>query len=444
MTSNHHFSIGDTITTQSGMSVEIIRFIGEGGQGQVYEVQSNENRWALKYYTKEYFATAEQMENLKELIRIGSPSPTFLWPVDIVKKSQDSLFGYIMPLRPPHFENLIDYVKRRTNPTFYSIITAAFYLADSFSKLHAQGLCYRDISLGNVFFEPITGDVLICDNDNVCYNNDNSIIRIGGTSGFIAPEIVLGNGVPNRNTDLYSLSVLIFHLLLISHPLNGIKESQIDCWDPESEKKIYGSEALFIFDPVNDSNRPDQFLHQNAILFWNIYPDLIKKIFIRAFTKGLFDPDNGRVRENEWKYTLIQLRDSLIYCTNCESQVFYDPLTIQHTSVSMNSCWHCKSPIIVPPRIKIGKDRIVMLNTNTVLYTHHLNPINFDITTPLARVSKHPNMNFYGLQNLTTTNWTVSSPDGKTADVPPNKNVPIKNGIIIDFGSVKGEIQTDF
>ena len=59
-----------------------------------------------------------------------------------------------------------------------------------------------------MFFDPDTGDVLICDNDNVSANGiDNSSVY--GTPRFMAPEIVMGQAKPSRNTDLYSLAVLL-------------------------------------------------------------------------------------------------------------------------------------------------------------------------------------------------------------------------------------------
>ena len=56
---------------------------------------------------------------------------------------------------------------RRITPTFTGLATAGVHLADAFLQLHARGLCYRDISQGNVFVDPQTGDIQICDNDNV-------------------------------------------------------------------------------------------------------------------------------------------------------------------------------------------------------------------------------------------------------------------------------------
>lgn len=40
--------------------------------------------------------------------------------------------------------------------TFAALVQASFELVDRFFKLHADGLCYHDISFGNVFFDPKT------------------------------------------------------------------------------------------------------------------------------------------------------------------------------------------------------------------------------------------------------------------------------------------------
>src|SRR5262249_50203112 len=118
---------------------------------------------------------------------------------------------------------------RRIEPSNKALATAAMFLADSFLQLHAKGLCYCDVSLGNVFIDPDTGDVLICDNDNVGIDGKPPFVK--GTQFFMAPEIVRNEALPDSKTDRYSLAVLLFHLFIVHHPLQGRREAVIRCWD---------------------------------------------------------------------------------------------------------------------------------------------------------------------------------------------------------------------
>jgi serine/threonine protein kinase len=45
----------------------------------------------------------------------------------------------------------------------------------------------------------------------------------------MAPELLLSD-VPSRQTDLFSLAVLLFYMLLVHHPLEGKRESSIKCF----------------------------------------------------------------------------------------------------------------------------------------------------------------------------------------------------------------------
>ena len=71
-------------------------------------------------------------------------------------------------------------MKKRVNPSFYTLCRTAFNLTRGYQKLHAMGAKYQDISFGNLFFNPDNGDVLICDNDNVSFDNS----KPGGVLGM--------------------------------------------------------------------------------------------------------------------------------------------------------------------------------------------------------------------------------------------------------------------
>ena len=62
------------------------------------------------------------------------------------------------------------------------------------------------------FINPSNGDVMICDNDNVMANNERSGIL--GKARYMAPEIVAG-GIPDKYSDRFSLSVILFMLFYL-------------------------------------------------------------------------------------------------------------------------------------------------------------------------------------------------------------------------------------
>jgi DNA-binding helix-hairpin-helix protein with protein kinase domain len=423
---------GDEIRAGSGaVRGRVERLLGAGGQGEVYQATVGGSSFALKWYYSQT-ATEEQHSAIKDLIDRGKPSDRFLWPVDLVTCPSKSGFGYLMALRDPAYKSIADLLARRITPTFRSLATAGACLADGFLRLHAKGLCYRDISHGNVFFDPTTGDVLICDNDNVGLERTPGGVL--GTPAYMAPEVVRGEALPSTNTDLFSLAVLLFQMLVNHHPLEGRREADIHCFDLPARTRLYGTDPLFIFDPVDPSNEPVPGYQDNALEFWRVYPGFLKALFIKSFTEGLRDPDHGRVREWEWRGGLSRLRDSILYCS-CGEENFYDP------EAGGPACWRCTRPLQLPPRIRIGK-AVIMLNHDSQLFAHHLdNGAAYDFSKPVGEVTRHPtDPSVWGLRNLTEERWTTTTADGTSHEVEPARGFRLAVGTRVHFGKAEGEI----
>jgi len=423
------------LITKTGQKCTINKLLGSGGQGEVYEVEVPVKKYALKWYYRNQ-ATEAQRNMIHNLVKKGSPDSRFLWPLDIVDSPDGETFGYIMPLRPKEYKSIVDMMTRRAEPTFRALCTAGINLADSYLQLHSKGLCYRDISFGNVFLDPNSGEVLICDNDNVDVTGTDCG-GVLGTARFMAPEIVRGEVSPSTETDLFSLAILLFYMFMLHHPLEGKIESEIKCFDLPAMKKIYGDKPIFIWDPVDASNRPVLGYQDNALIYWSIYPQFIRDLFTRAFTDGIKNPKN-RVLEIEWRKAFIKLRDSIIYCGNCGLEIFYDAVKLKDGQKHI--CWGCIKEITIPPRIKIAQS-IVMLNSNSKIYMHHIKD-NLDFNTVIAEVTQHPtNPSLWGLKNVSNELWSIVKADGNVASVEPGRSVSLSIGTRINFGAVEGEIR---
>lgn len=431
--------IGRRISSEDGKnSYKVLQFLGGGGQGEVYRVDLGGNAMALKWYFP-VLITAAYRKNLERLIYKGPPNDSFLWPMELVSDPDLDGFGYLMPLRDERFRGIVDLMKRRIEPSFHALAMAGFNLAHSFLQLHSKGMCYSDISFGNVFIHPENGDVLICDNDNCIF--DGEIAGIKGTPRFMAPEVVLGSS-PNTQTDLYSLAVLLFYMFFLHHPLEGEKEVRIKCFDLPAMKKLYGSEPLFIFDPDDPSNRPVPGFHDNASIFWALYPRFFKDLFTSAFTAGLDDPLNGRVRETQWRSAMLRLRDCIIYCPTCSVENFYDYEKGAESSAYKVYCWSCRGEVTLPPLLKVNQ-HIVALNYDTRIFAHHVDPsAAFNFRRPVAAVTRHPSKaGIWGLKNISGDKWRFTAANGTAREVYPQKSVTLAVDARINFGKSEGIIK---
>jgi len=447
---NQLLAKGDKVFTEGGKSCIIEDFIGGGGQGEVYLGNLDGEQVAVKWYFPHYLQEDSTLRRrLERAIEKGAPGRRFLWPEDLVfDVAEHHSFGYIMPLREKRFRGISGLMSRTVETSFRALARGGFELADSLLQLHAQGFCYRDISFGNVFFDPLTGETLICDNDNVDVDGEDSGIL--GTPRFIAPEVVRGEAMPNIQSDRFSLATLLFYMLMIHHPLEGRREYEIHALDLAAMNRLYGTEPVFIFDPVDDSNRPVEGIHDNARIFWGIYPEFLRRRFVGAFTDGIRDPKGGRVRESVWQGDMVRLHASVFSCQKCGEEVFYDSETLQKTQ-QLKPCWSCGVALQLPWRIRlsnkslltfVGSD-VAILDLGAKLYPHHVDPeADFSFEIPVAEVVQNPkNPEILGLKNLSKKSWFGQKESGELREVEPGQSIAMRSNLRVNFGKATGDLR---
>ena len=433
------FKVGDEVeASSSGSAVKILELLGSGGQGEVYRVKHNASELALKWYF-DHTATESQKSGIEKLIEDGAPGTQFLWPLELVTSKRSSSFGYLMPLREPQFRSFVDIVNARIDPTFEILMIVGLNLVDSFHKLHAAGLCYRDISFGNGFFDPSSGETLICDNDNVSPNNSPSK-SVLGTPDFMAPEVVLRRARPSRETDYFSLSVLLFYLFHIQHPLLGKKILSIRAWDLPAREKLFGSEPVFIFDPTDHSNEavenpkldPLGEAGKNAIPYWHsVFPQEVKDAFTTSFTDGIRNPDR-RLLATAWKKVLTNALNSITRCV-CGSENFVE------SSGRSRFCWSCGKSVASPFILETDRQAVSASSGKRILESHLTDPTLNAMSNQVGEIITHPQRkDVLGLCNKTNLTWTAQPSDAsQMVTIPPGKSVPLCDGTVVIIGNNK-------
>jgi DNA-binding helix-hairpin-helix protein with protein kinase domain len=424
----------------SGLELEVIKKLGEGTQGEVYLVEGPDGYQAVKWYKPDQ-ATAEQRTAILYLVRTGPPigaaGKRFIWPRDLVTRQGSMQFGYLMGrIDTRRFAELGEcWAHIKPVPNFSALCEISYQLANSYRALHLSGHCYRDISAGNLMFDPLSGDILICDNDNVGVNRQ-SCSQVWGTMEYMAPEIIRGEKDPSTQTDLHSLAVLLFYLWVWHHPFHGEMEYRFHCWDIPAKKKVYGESPVFVFDPVNTANAlpadPDYITARER---WEYCPPAVRETFIRAFTDGLNDPDR-RVTEGEWQTLFSRMKDSIMVCPHCRAENFSE------TGDDSVRCWYCHKPLSPPPVIAIrrqGGETRLSLSLGTTIRRRHITSTSLqeDGSEVIGTIVPHPAIaGAAGIRNNSRAVWKCSFPDGSTTEVPPGRAVPLNPGTELQVDGV--------
>ena len=422
------FQKGQRIKTVSGGELEVIQKLGEGGQGVVYKVNYNGKPLALKWYFGNKLNNADKFyRNIQNNIKQGTPTGAFLWPLEITEYFEGS-FGYLMELRPPEYKDFSLFLLAKVHfANIEALINTALCITNGFRELHNRGYSYQDLNDGNFFVNPKTGDVLICDNDNVAPYGEN--LGIAGKCRYMAPEVVMGQKRPDSHTDRFSLAVVLYMLLFLNHPLEG-KRTMCPCLTEELERKFYGSDPVFVWDPANDANRPVRGVHTNEIKLWPLYPAFVRKTFEKAFSHEVMvgNDTTHRVIEKEWQEVFTTLRDLTIKCS-CGSETFIDP------SQQSCRCIDCGKSIERPPILKVKKYHAA-LAPGKKLYACHVQYDSDDFKEAKGEViSSRNNPSLLGLRNDSNNTWEAILPNGSSKGYPNGQVIKLGKGIKINFGN---------
>lgn len=418
--------VGDRVRTQKGHVLQVQKALGAGGQGWVYSVEDDGLAKALKIYKPNGLLEPEKfIRNLEQNASLSEPPSHFLvWPQDIVRL-QDGSSGYVMELvQKPYisFERfLLPLAKGGVRfASFKVMVDAMMNVVSAFQRLHIKGYSYQDLNNGNLFFNPANGDVKICDNDNVAPNK--TYTGIVGKPRFIAPEVILGKNMPDAFSDRFSLSVILFMIATISHPLEGHRFMRA-LLTPEYERKLYAQDPVFVMSKTDTRNniRPEEREHfVNLLWMWKWMPAQLRELFEKAFCDEVIKTPARRIREDEWMNVLLRVRNRFVTCPKCGKEtVLKQPGALACEDCGQRTVVHVFKNDYLPYDIPIGY--------NAAIFEGHLGvPEQGKGCVMRVRVARNKANGAYFMQNVSDEAIWVQTHDGKRERCLTGKAMPLQ------------------
>ena len=210
--------------------IQLLKEIGRGGEGAVYEIQGHDSIVAKIYFK---CPDPEKAEKVITMTKLGNDRLTKLatWPLFSIHNSSGQLVGFTMPKLvnyKPIFELYSPKLRLQEFPQadWRFLIHAAGNVARAFACIHESGHVIGDVNHGNLVVSP-DATVRLIDTDSFqIHSNGKYCFCEVGVGTHQPPEMqhrsTYHNLVRTPNHDNFGLAVLIFQLLCLArHPFSG-------------------------------------------------------------------------------------------------------------------------------------------------------------------------------------------------------------------------------
>jgi eukaryotic-like serine/threonine-protein kinase len=221
---------GSAFVYQSFGRFTLLRIIGSGGMGIVYEAYDPqlERNVALKVMRdglpSEAMAAHRFLSEARSLASIQHPRIVAIHDIGC---EQDSLYLSMELLKGENLETFID---RGTRMSVAELIHFAAQATEALIQIHDQGLVHRDIKPANFWLCGSTRDVKLLDfglamrlEANLNLTRSSLIL---GTPMYMSPEHARGDGATPKS-DLFALGIIFYELATGQRPFHGTTALQI-------------------------------------------------------------------------------------------------------------------------------------------------------------------------------------------------------------------------
>ncbi len=307
----------------TGKSISLTKQIASSGEGAVW--QTNYSDYLAKiYHSFEY----ERIEKLKVMLAHPPKDPnvhlnhiSLAWPQELLKNSNNSILGFLMPAIIGSKELLDVYSAKRRKQLHLEVDwkflhTTALNIASIIEAIHTEGYVLGDIKPQNILVNNrALPSIIDADSFQVRHPTTGQVYRcLVGSEGFTPVEL-MGQDFRTTNQtevhDYFRLAVIIHLLLFGDKPFKGKWVGYGESPDPTELLR----RGFWPYAP-NSLIQPGP----HTIPLEIVHPQ-IQECFLKCFNEGHTNP-YLRPTAREWRKALSVAIENLAICGRTDKHYF--------------------------------------------------------------------------------------------------------------------------
>jgi eukaryotic-like serine/threonine-protein kinase len=201
----------------------IVRFIAQGGMGEVYEVEDRflpSEHIALKVILQQYSTDLETQHRFEQEILLARKltHPNLCPIYDIFHCDEPAPPFSFLTMRLLPGETLAARLAQKGPLPPEEAISICRQMTAGLAAIHAAGIIHRDIKPNNVMLDGEGLDLRVCITDfglARLHQAEATLLTKGmvaGTRGYMAPELLLGQ-LPSQATDIFAFGIVLHEIL---------------------------------------------------------------------------------------------------------------------------------------------------------------------------------------------------------------------------------------